>query len=68
MSYDVVDTKDLQLTVTGESTYCTFPSSISISFAFWQRSLTIGSGMTSHRFSCSICLDNAVSVYEDSAR
>lgn len=46
------------LTVTGLSTYCTFASSMSSSFALEQTSFTTDSGTSSHRFSCSICLDN----------
>lgn len=44
-------------TVTGLSTYCTFASSMSSSFALEHTSLTTDSGTSSHRFSCSICLD-----------
>jgi hypothetical protein len=52
----------LGLTVTGLSTYWTFPSSIRISLAFKQMSLTAASGMISHLFSCSICLSRRISV------
>ena len=43
-------------TVTGESTTCTFASSISISRALMHSRLTCSSEMGSHRRSCSICL------------
>lgn len=46
-----------QLTVTGESTTCTFPSSMRISRALRQSLFTCSSDMGWQRVSCSICLD-----------
>jgi hypothetical protein len=51
-----------ELTVTGLSTYWTFPSSINISLAFRHTSLTIDSGIVSHLFSCSICLSGQLKL------
>lgn len=45
-----------ELTVTGLSTYWMLPSSIRISLALEQTSLTSASEMGSQRLSCSICL------------
>ena len=45
-----------ELTVTGESTTCTFASSIKISRALMHSRFTCSSEMGSQRRSCSICL------------
>ena len=49
--------KSSQLTVTGESTTCTFPSSMRISRALRQSLFTCSSDIGWQRVSCSICLD-----------
>lgn len=53
----VVKTHCDKLTVTGESTDCTFPSSIRISRALRHSLLTCSSEIGSQRISCEICLD-----------
>jgi len=56
----IVLIENTALTVTGESTTCTLPSSIKISRAFKQSLLTCSSDIGSHRISCAICLEISV--------
>ena len=50
------------LTVTGESTLCTFDSSTRISRAFEHKALTSNSLIISQRRSCSICLSKSLII------